>query len=187
MRWIGHIYRRLFSPKNFGWFVASSADVYAWRIAYKDDGVLSIDEDSTVSARVCFDREGAKVKIGKNTFIGKSTIVCASKITIGDGVLISWGVTIVDHDSHSINSFERDADLTNWKKGEKRWESVAIDEVTIHDKAWIGFNAIVLKGVSIGESAIVGAGSVVTRDVPSFTIVAGNPARVIRELVADEG
>ncbi|MDH4236354.1 MAG: hypothetical protein OEV17_03815 [Nitrospira sp.] len=61
-----------------------------------------------------------------------------------------------------------------------------VGKVDIHDKAWIGLDAIILKGVTIGEGAIVGAGSVVSKDVPPFTIVAGNPARVVRELGPDE-
>jgi acetyltransferase-like isoleucine patch superfamily enzyme len=58
--------------------------------------------------------------------------------------------------------------------------------VKINDRVWIGFNSIILKGVTIGEGGIVGAGSVVTKDVPPYTIVAGNPARVIREIPIDE-
>ncbi|MCB0501084.1 MAG: hypothetical protein KDD32_00210 [Bacteroidetes bacterium] len=52
----------------------------------------------------------------------------------------------------------------------------------IKDKAWIGFNVIILKGVTIGEGAVVGAGSVVTKDVPDYTIVVGNPAKLIKKL-----
>ncbi len=58
--------------------------------------------------------------------------------------------------------------------------------VHVGDKSWIGFNSIVLKGVTIGEGAVVGAGSVVTKDVSAWTVVAGNPARVIREIPEDE-
>jgi galactoside O-acetyltransferase len=63
---------------------------------------------------------------------------------------------------------------------------VHLAPVKIQDKVWIGFNAIVLKGVTIGEGAVVGAGAVVTRNVPAYTVVAGNPARPIRELTPSE-
>jgi acetyltransferase-like isoleucine patch superfamily enzyme len=68
----------------------------------------------------------------------------------------------------------------------KDWSRVAGEPVIIRDKAWIGLNAVVLKGVTIGEGAVVAAASVVTKDVEPWTIVAGNPARVMRELGADE-
>jgi acetyltransferase-like isoleucine patch superfamily enzyme len=58
--------------------------------------------------------------------------------------------------------------------------------VKIEDKAWIGFNASILKGVTIGEGVVVAAGSVVTKSVPAWTVVAGNPARVTREIGAQE-
>lgn len=61
-----------------------------------------------------------------------------------------------------------------------------IAPVKISDKVWIGFNSIILKGVTIGEGAVVGAGSVVTKDVPAWTVVAGNPARIIREIPENE-
>ena len=61
----------------------------------------------------------------------------------------------------------------------KNWENVKSAPIKIKDKAWIGFNSIILKGVTIGEGAIVGAGSVVTKDVADYTIVAGNPAVVV--------
>jgi len=64
----------------------------------------------------------------------------------------------------------------------KDWSNVISKEIIIKDKAWIGFNVIILKGVTIGEGAIVASGSVVTKDVPDFTLVGGNPARIIKSV-----
>ena len=81
-------------------------------------------------------------------------------------------------------------DVKDWKKGliegkegkYKNWKAVASDKIVIKDKAWIGFNSIILKGVTVGEGSIVGAGSVVTKDVPDYTVVAGNPAIIVKTL-----
>jgi acetyltransferase-like isoleucine patch superfamily enzyme len=151
---------------------------------------LIVGTGSVVEARFVFEREQGEVKIGSNTFIGGSTIICAEKIDIGNDVLVSWGCTIIDNDAHSLNWENRRDDVVDWKRGlsehtpgqYKQWRNVATDQISIGDKAWIGFNAIILKGVVIGEGAVVGAGSVVTRDVPAYTLVAGNPATVIKEL-----
>jgi galactoside O-acetyltransferase len=109
-------------------------------------------------------------------------MVIARKIELGDDVVISWGVTIVDHNSHALTWADRRDDVLDWARGRKDWSNVLIAPVRIRDKVWIGFNAIILKGVTIGEGAIVAAGSVVTKDVPPYCIVAGNPARVVRVL-----
>lgn len=139
-----------------------------------------------LQAKVFFDRRDATLSLGDRTFVGSSTIVIADRVDIGDDVLISSGCTIVDHDSHAQQFRDRKDDVVNWYRGRKDWNHVEISPVTIHDKAWIGLNAIILKGVTIGEGSIVGAGSVVTRDVPPYVLVAGNPARVVRELRSDE-
>ncbi len=159
----------------------------AWRrIRFVEGCVLSIGPDSIVEAAIRYDRAGAAVRIGERTFIGASTLVCAEAIEIGDDVLVSWGCTVVDHNSHAIAWHDRRRDVTNWFVGKKDWANVERSVVRIGNRVWIGFNVIVLKGVSIGEGAVVGAGSVVTRDVPPYTVVAGNPARPIRELEAHE-
>lgn len=147
---------------------------------------LTIGKHSIIEGSLIFDREDANIQIGERTFIGSSLLVSAQSITVGDDVLIAWGCTIVDHNSHSTLWRERESDVTNWETGTKDWTHVERKPVVIESKAWIGFNAIVLKGVSIGEGAIIGAGSVVTKDVPPYTISAGNPARVIRELTSAE-
>jgi acetyltransferase-like isoleucine patch superfamily enzyme len=68
----------------------------------------------------------------------------------------------------------------------KDWSTVEIRPVTISDKVWIGFNSLILCGVTIGEGAVIGAGSVVTNDIPAWTVAAGNPARVIRNIPFNE-
>ena len=139
-----------------------------------------------LQAKVLFDRDSATLSIGERTFVGNSVIVIASRVEIGDDVLVAWGCTIVDHDSHAMKFSDRKDDVEQWLDGKKDWGSVEIKPVTIGDKAWIGLNAIILKGVMIGEGAVVAAGSVVTHDVPPYAVVAGNPARVVRELLPDE-
>ena len=139
-----------------------------------------------VRGRIVFEKENTTFSMGNGCFIGKSLFSVAESIEIGNDVLISWGVTIADHNSHSLKFSERQHDVDNWRGHNKHWSGVKVGKVVIQNKVWIGFNAIVLKGVTIGEGAIVGAGSVVTKDVPPFTIVAGNPAKIVRELSPDE-
>jgi galactoside O-acetyltransferase len=163
---------------------ASSTFNYA-ALARKDRCRVTVGKDSMITGSIRFDREGATVSIGERVFMS-GAIVCADGVEIGDDVLVAWNVTIVDHDSHAVAFSRRSRDVLDWREGKKDWTHVATRPVSIGDKAWIGFNAIVLKGVTIGEGAVVGAGSVVTRDVPPWTIVAGNPAQVVREIPRDE-
>jgi galactoside O-acetyltransferase len=147
---------------------------------------IVIGQHCIIAAKISFDASNGLISVGNNTYIGASHLVCHTRITIGDDAVISWGVTVVDHDSHSTKWSERACDVADWRNGKKEWSKVAIAPVTIGDKVWIGFNAIILKGITIGEGAVVGAGAVVTKDVPPYTIVAGNPARIIRTLAPDE-
>lgn len=152
------------------------------KICVKNGCQLNIGNNSMIEAGVYFDKNNAQISIGDRTFIGSSSIVCADRIKIGNDILIAWGCTIVDHNSHSILWDERKNDVVDWLHGKKDWKNVQTSPVTIEDKAWIGFNSIILKGVTIGEGAVVGAGSVVTKDVPPYTVVAGNPARIIKTI-----
>ena len=88
-----------------------------------------------------------------------------------------------DHDSHSIKSSKRIDDLNRFQTGKMIWSDIASKKIKIEKNAWIGMRSIILKGVTIGEGAIVAAGSVVTKDVPSYTLVAGNPAIIKKKLV----
>ena len=124
---------------------------------------LSVKGNCIVSGKFIFESARGRVSVGEHTYIGASTFISRSSITIGDNVTIAWGCTVYDHDSHSLDYRLRRKD---------------IDE----DDAWIGMNCIILKGVTVGRGAVLGAGSVVTKDVPPWTLVAGNPAKVIKEL-----
>lgn len=117
--------------------------------------------------------------IGDGTFIGhECSFNLRHGIHIGRQCLLAGGIVIQDNDGHPIDAVARRA-------GEPAPES-AVAAVTIADGVWIGRRAMILKGVTLGENAIVGAGSVVLHDVPANTIVAGNPARVIRTLALPE-
>lgn len=107
---------------------------------------------------------GAELRLGSGYLNNNVTIDCFERICIGDDVAIAKGVVIRDCDNHSIAGGAADR-----------------APVTIGNHVWIGTNAIILKGVTIGDGAIVAAGAVVTRDVAPNSIVAGVPARVIRE------
>jgi acetyltransferase-like isoleucine patch superfamily enzyme len=176
--------RRL--KKLAGICISGSAKVNYRGITRKGFSTLRIGEGSIVEGSIIADREGASVIIGKNTFIGGSRIICAESVEIGDHVLISWGCNIVDHNSHAIYWQDRREDIRNWYQGKKIWDKVKSKRVMIEDHVWIGFNSIILKGVTIGHGAVIGAGSVVTKDVPPLAIVGGNPARIIRAASEDD-
>lgn len=125
-----------------------------------------------------------KLSIGDMSYIGTNTRIWAfDNIKIGKNVLISHNCSIVDSDCHPIDPIERKLDyeriLFN-KEGIGR--NVINKPIVIEDNVWIGANAIILKGITIGERAVVSAGAVVTKSVPANVIVAGNPAKVIREI-----
>jgi acetyltransferase-like isoleucine patch superfamily enzyme len=149
---------------------------------------LFIGDESIISGSFIFETGNGSITIGDSTFIGGGTFICIDKIVIGNNVMFSWGCTVIDNDAHSLLSQNRYSDIKDWKRGLeenkigffKDWSNVKHCPVIIKDKAWIGFNSIILKGVTIGEGAIVGAGSIVTKDVPDYTVVAGNPARIIK-------
>jgi acetyltransferase-like isoleucine patch superfamily enzyme len=165
--------------------IADSAKLKCRRLRLRLNNSLTIGEGSIIEGNLVFERDGAEIVIGCDTFIGDSMIASACRVEVGDDVHIAWGCNIVDHNSHPIPWCERKEDVRNQYGGRKDWSHVKMGPVTIGNKSWLGLNVIVLKGVEIGEGAIVAAGSVVTKNVSPWTIVGGNPAKVIREIPVD--
>ena len=152
---------------------------------------LTVGDNSIVRGNFIFESSSGKIEVGNNTYIGGSTFISRTLIRIGNNVMIAWGCTFYDHDSHSQLYLDRRKDLVDYwddiRAGHnggysKDWSIVKTAPIIIKNDAWIGMNAIILKGVTIGEGAIVGAGSVVTKDVPDWTVACGNPAKIIKKL-----
>jgi acetyltransferase-like isoleucine patch superfamily enzyme len=114
--------------------------------------------------------DGANLEVGHNSYMNDSLIQCANKIVIGDNCAIAGGVIIQDTDFHPTideNSVQREY----------------TKPIHIGNHVWICSNAIILKGITIGDGAIVAAGAVVTKDVPANCLVGGNPAKILKENV----
>lgn len=162
--------------------IGDGAQIRSFSLFPAKQSAFRLGKNSIFSGYLSLEREAARVSIGERTYVGKSLLAASRLIEIGSDVLISWNVTIVDHHSHALDFSQRSVDVLHWLSGKKDWTHVSVAPVEICDKVWIGFGAAILPGVRIGEGAIVGACSVVTHDVPPWTVVAGNPARPIKEL-----
>jgi len=146
---------------------------------------ISIGENSHIRGRLLVFPYGGKITIGNNCYVGENTYIWSGiDVKIGNGVLIAHNCNIVDTNSHEINHVER---VESYRKmilegHPKTIPNVVASPIVIEDYVWISFNVSVLKGVKIGKGAIIAAGAVVTKDIESFTLVAGNPAKVIKKL-----
>jgi acetyltransferase-like isoleucine patch superfamily enzyme len=115
---------------------------------------------------------GAELLIGEDVFFNRGVgVYAASRITIGDHTRIGDMATVYDTDVHEV----------------EEGRPVRVEPVSIGRNVWIGRNAVVLPGVTIGDHAVIGASAVVTKDVPARSIAVGNPAQVVREATASDG
>lgn len=119
-------------------------------------------------------RPGAEIVIGDDTGMSGGSICASSSIRIGKGCLIGANVTLTDTDFHALNPVNR--------RYNRNPDEIATAPIVIQDNVFIGADVFVLKGVTIGKNSVIGAGSVVTRDVPENSIAAGNPAKTVRYL-----
>ncbi len=155
--WLGEGRRRRREAR----LTASLAAVGAGCVVYADGTFLG-------PANICL---GSDVQIGPDAWFSavEASITIGDKVTIGPRVAVITG----DHNTGEIGVFVHD--VTAKRPGDDF-------PVVIEDDAWIGYGAIVLKGVTIGRGSVVGAGAVVTRSIPPYSVAAGNPARVLRYL-----
>jgi acetyltransferase-like isoleucine patch superfamily enzyme len=127
--------------------------------------------------------ENGRCSVGDFTLMNGALIMAEEKIEIGSHCLISWNVGIADSDFHPLEPAQRLIDaqaLAPFFKDRPNRPKLKTAPVKIGDNVWIGMNAVILKGVTIGENSVVAAGSVVSKSVKSNTVVAGNPAVVIK-------
>lgn len=132
---------------------------------------------------------GGRIRIGRFVYVGDHALISARKsIDIGDATLLAHGVQIFDNNSHPIQVYQREVQFRRMlgDKGVRVPMEIAAAEVHIGRNCWVGMNSLVMKGVTIGSASIVAAASVITSDVPSGVVVAGNPGRQVRELTESE-
>jgi acetyltransferase-like isoleucine patch superfamily enzyme len=125
-----------------------------------------------------------RVRLGEFALVHGARIICDAEIEIGDYALISWNVVFMDTYRVPWDPVARRRELERAPDRAPRWlgADVPARPIRIGRNVWIGFDACVLPGVHVGDGSIIGARSVVAEDVPPNTVVAGNPARVIRQL-----
>ena len=153
-----------------------------------DRNAITIGAFSHVRGELTTFGHGGRIEIGTYCYVGENTRIWSGKsVKIGDRVAISHNCNIFDNDTHPINPRERHEQFKAMiSSGHPKTINLNDQEIVIEDDVLIAANSTVLKGVRIGRAAIIGAGSVVTRDVPPYTIVAGNPAEVIQEIPAED-
>lgn len=129
--------------------------------------------------------EKGSCKVGDFTLLNGALIMASERIEIGKHCLVSWNVGIADSDFHPIDAAQRRIDsmaLAPFYKDRPPRPEIKTAPVIIRDNVWIGMNAVILKGVTIGENSVVAAGAVVSKSVPENVVVAGNPAVIVKHL-----
>lgn len=147
-----------------------------------DRGAVRIGSRTLFMGEIIVMASRGEVHIGDWGFVGPGAKIWAmEKIEIGSHVQIAHGVQIFDNNSHSLSASERRDRFEELQTHGRHLqpEKVAHEPIRIEDDVWIGFNAAILKGVTIGRGAVIGACSVVTHDVPAYSVMVGNPARKV--------
>lgn len=151
--------------------------------------LIKIGANTVVRGELLIYMHGGSIDIGDYCYIGEdSRIWSANRIYIGDRVLIAHNVNIHDSNDHPIDPLERHE---HYKKiittGHPKQVNMKSAEINIEDDVWIGFNSIILKGVTIGRGSIIAAGTLVNRDIEPFSIIAGNPMSSVGDVKVSGG
>jgi acetyltransferase-like isoleucine patch superfamily enzyme len=152
----------------------------------KIKNTIQVGSNSIVRGELLTFGHGGVISIGEWCYVGEnSRIWSAQKVEIGNRVLISHNVNIHDTNGHPVNAESRHQDFIAISRTGHPHESPDIISlpIKIEDDVWIGFNSTILKGITIGKGAIIGASSVVTKDIPPGVTVVGNPAKVVKKIV----
>ena len=164
-------------------FYCESAQIFR-KMVSKKPGAVAIGKHVSCYAGCSFAiGENGCCTIGDFTLLNGALIMAEEKIEIGAYCLVSWGVGMADSDFHPLEPAQRLIDaqaLAPYFKDRPPRPKLKTAPVKIGDNVWIGMNAVILKGVTIGDNSIVAAGAVVTKRIPANTIVAGNPAAVVK-------
>lgn len=154
-------------------------DIYVHWV--QGSGRIEVGDDVLIDGKCSFTftnryAEKPALRIGDRCYVGHDcTFVVAGAVTIGSDVRIAEGVTLRESPGHPLDPVAR-------ARGDAA-EPASVQPIQIDDGAWIGADATILPGVSIGAGAVVATCSVVTRSVPPGAVVAGNPARIVREAI----
>ncbi len=141
---------------------------------------LKVGNHVTLQSPALATEANACIEIGDYSYISSAVIAASEKIVIGSHVFIAGGVTIVDTDFHPLDAAARLEDtIAISTVGDKsRRPHFDSQPVTIGDQVWIGFNATILKGVTIGKGSVIQPGAVVSKNVPPYSSASGNPAQI---------
>jgi len=144
---------------------------------------VEIGADSVIRG-VLRNESGGRIRIGGSVYVGDGVIVSAGEeVVIGAATLLAHGVQVFDNDSHPIDAQERARHfrmILGLEHGGP--PKIGTAPVWVGERCWIGMLSMIMKGVTIGDEAIVAAGSVVATDIPPRVLAGGNPARVIKSL-----
>ncbi len=165
-------------------FYCESAQVFKKLLSNKPHAVVFGDHVSVYAGCSFAVQKDGRCTVGEFTLLNGAIVMAEELVEIGSHCLISWGVGIADSDFHPLEPAQRLLDsqaLAPFFKNRPPRPKLKTAPVRIGDNVWIGMNAVILKGVKIGENSVVAAGAVVTKSVAANTIVAGNPAVEVKK------